>query len=207
MSQLLRAAYGQPGRQQHRVIVVSHRVCVERLREQGISGVEVKPSTLWWVRGPHALSAAKPVCDRYGIWDVLWSMHSSFSELREFVAWIQPKSVLPICASFCSEGAVTESCGSLFGDLLCEPASGGGDAEDAAAVDAAAVDAATTAREVRAVFIAPMRIVRCSACWTHSWSQPALCQCWLSQPAAAETPKTRPLSTRPLSTRPRRPGR
>ena len=148
---------GSQRRQQHRVIVVNSASCAERLREEGVIGVEVSCSTLWWVRGPHALSASQPVW-AHNIWHVLWSMHSSFSELRMFVDWMKPKCILPSCLSFCPEGAVQETCDALFGDLLgdhicaSDSASGDGDVEDAAATARDVEDAKRTARETSEFF-------------------------------------------------------
>ena len=166
---------GSQRRQQHRVIVVntaSSRTNVESFRAEGVRGVEVCCSTLWWVRCPRALSAFRPALDAYGVWHVLWSMHSSFSELRTFVEWMKPKCVLPSCHFFCPECAVQETCDALFCDLLgvsdhicaSDSASGNGDVEDAASGAARDVeDVRRTARETSEFFSATRPERACSS--------------------------------------------
>eukprot|EP01112_Ceratiomyxa_fruticulosa_P016916 TRINITY_DN5181_c0_g2_i1.p1 TRINITY_DN5181_c0_g2~~TRINITY_DN5181_c0_g2_i1.p1 ORF type:complete len:616 (-),score=126.24 TRINITY_DN5181_c0_g2_i1:852-2699(-) len=58
----------------------------------------IKPSAQWFshqdrVLLKHCLKAPYKAMD--GVWHVLFSIHSSFGELEEFVKWVHPKSITP----------------------------------------------------------------------------------------------------------------
>ena len=87
-------------RNDHRVVVVSNLESVRRLRSTapGRDAIHVSCSTLWWAKRACVHQGGQPVYDHmYNIWHVLWSMHSSFDELSEFVAWMAPLTIQPTC--------------------------------------------------------------------------------------------------------------
>ena len=68
-------------------VIVALPESIASLRRRGIDGIHIKCSVLWWVLSHNFhLDAAEPVCDCYGVWHIPFSMHSSLSELRCFVA-------------------------------------------------------------------------------------------------------------------------
>ena len=60
-------------------------------------------------KGQSALSdSCVPVQDSFGIWRVLWSMHSGLQELQKLCGFLRPKHLKPVCALICtSSGKVT----------------------------------------------------------------------------------------------------
>ena len=102
-----------PNHLQGRIIVASPK-SIANLKQRGIDGIHIKCSALWWVRSHNSqFDAAEPVCD-FGVWHIPFSMHSSLSELRRFVAMMRPRSITPICA--CASGD------DIAIDLLDQPA-------------------------------------------------------------------------------------
>ena len=47
--------------------------------------------------------APVPILDQYGVWHVLWSMHSPLSELQSLCKWVRPTRVEAICKSLVDE--------------------------------------------------------------------------------------------------------
>lgn len=58
----------------------------------------IKPSSQWFGSNQGAKLIPIPRQDLNGVWHVLYSIHSSFSEIRSFVSLISPQVILPIVA-------------------------------------------------------------------------------------------------------------
>ena len=134
--ELLAPARDDPGLQRmvgvYQVIVVPHsRARRDDVRLQHLPGVEISCSTLWYARrarslrsaptpdsslwrplahcadGPHSDSSLwQPLRDEYGVWHIIWSMHSSGEELQRFIGWVQPLHVRGICPTLLGESDV-----------------------------------------------------------------------------------------------------
>jgi len=89
-------------------------------RKLGLQGVEINCSTLWWAKAVHnqVRSVKQPVRDPVsGAWHVLWSMHSSLSEIQTLVHWLKPNRIEGICPVICHEDSPTNP----LSRLTCAP--------------------------------------------------------------------------------------
>ncbi|KAL6078758.1 DNA cross-link repair protein PSO2/SNM1 [Balamuthia mandrillaris] len=66
------------------------------------SALYIKPSTQWFGIPGNGLHDTSLYCEQpcfaNGVWHVLYSIHSSFSELQELVAFLRPKAIVPTVA-------------------------------------------------------------------------------------------------------------
>ena len=87
------------------VIVVPNSPTRNAAALRNVPGIQVSCSTLWWAKraqdDPDASTGdcALPLLDKYGVWHILWSMHSSLVEQQALVSLMRPLQVRPICKS------------------------------------------------------------------------------------------------------------
>ena len=151
------------------IIVANSRTRHCDVRLQHMVGIEISCSTLWYAR--RALSAAsgtlncgykpltfqapvtqdhslwQPLCDQYGVWHIVWSMHSSGEELQRFVDLFKPLQVHAICPTLLSDDRAWPNTARLTIGARPEPA-----APEAGNLSMKAKPSSVTARETRMFF-------------------------------------------------------
>ena len=88
---------------------------------RSVLGIEVSCSTLWWAKrtqdGDSTGDCALPLLDRYGVWHILWSMHSSLVELQAIVSLMRPIQVRAICQALVVDSRTLAGVSSFIAEL------------------------------------------------------------------------------------------